>query len=295
MGDSGPGHGPSSRCRRGAGDTKAAARRRGGRHLWPGGHASAGRDGRWRLVRRPLGWQPWPGPARPTRRADGATPTLDRQDGNGGQRRIHANPARMVIDRRSDAQRPSPTRRRTQGNRHATRTHRRGQVAGSPDRGRAGDGDSNQLLAVPRGHRPHGGGWQRVEVTVSLTLLAVARSEPGWPQPDRYHRWAAVLVVAHSAGALVAVGLPPLRLPWLGWRPQVGSTRSGSGLAPPTTSWLAAGPPACRSSPRPPPRAFPANPAPSEHPLGVAGDGWSGYAQLRSPLPRAGGLGPGPL
>ena len=31
-------------------------------------------------------------------------PTLDRQGGNGGQRRLHANPARMVIDRRSDAQ-----------------------------------------------------------------------------------------------------------------------------------------------------------------------------------------------
>ena len=146
------------------------------------------------------------------------------------------NPARMVIDRRSDAQRPSPTRRRTQGDRHATRTHRRGQVAGSPDPGRAGDGDSNQLLAVPRGHRPHDGGRQRVEVTVSLTLLAVARAEPGWPQPDRHHRSAAVLVGAHSADALVAVGPPRLRLPWLEWRPRGGSTRSGSGVAPPRSS-----------------------------------------------------------
>ena len=200
---------------------------------WEGTLRSAGRDGRWRLVRRPLGRQPWPGPARPTRRADGATP----DSGSAGRERW---PATFTRQPRPHGHRPtvrrprpSPTRRRTQGDRHATPTHRRGQVAGSPDRGRAGDGDSNQLLAVPRGHRPHGGGRQRVEVTVLMTPSAVSRAEPGWPQPDRYLRWAAVLVVAHSAGALVAVGLPPLRLPWLGWRPQVGSTRSGSGLALP--------------------------------------------------------------
>jgi len=58
--------------RGGAGDTKAAAGGRGGRHAWPGGHTSAGRhDRRW-LVRRSLGWQPRPRPARPTSRADGA-------------------------------------------------------------------------------------------------------------------------------------------------------------------------------------------------------------------------------
>ena len=162
------------------------------------------------------------------------------------------NPARMVIDRRSDAQWPSPTRRRTQGDRHATRTHRRGQVAGSPDRGRAGDGDSNQLLAVPRGHRPHGGGRQRVEVTVSLTLLAVARAEPGWPQPDRYHRWAAVL----GSGSF---------------------GRCSGGCWPASPKVALAGVAASRREhairvrgrattviPRPPPRAFPANLGPTE-------------------------------
>ena len=192
------------------------------------------------------------------------------------------NPARMVIDRRSDAQRPSPTRRRTQGDRHATRTHRRGQVAGSPDRGRAGDGDSNQLLAVPRGHRPHGGGRQRVEVTVSLTLLAVARAEPGWPQPDRYHRWAAVLVVAHSASALVAVGLPRLRLPWLEWRPRAGARDQGQGSRH-------------HGHPEAATPGLPGESGANRAPLGVAAKRWSSYAQLRSHLPLAGGLGPGPL
>lgn len=179
MGDSGPVTALQHVVGGGAGDTKAAAGRRGGRHLWPGSHASAGRDGRWRLVRRPLGWQPRPraSPANKASRRRHLRLWIGRT-GTVASDVYMPNPARMVIDRRSDAQRPSPTRRRTQGDRHATRTHRRGQVAGSPDRGRAGDGDSNQLLAVPRGHRPHGGGRQRVEVTVSLTLLAVARAEP---------------------------------------------------------------------------------------------------------------------
>jgi hypothetical protein len=163
-------------------------------------------------------------------------PTLDRQDGNGGQPRLHAKPRphghRPKVRRpKAKPDTPADTRRPAR-NPHA----RRGQVAGSPDPGRAGDGDSNQLLAVPRGHRPHDGGRQRVEVTVSLTLLAVARAEPGWPQPDRHHRSAAVLVGAHSADALVAVGPPRLRLPRLEWRPRGGSTRSGSGVAPPRSS-----------------------------------------------------------
>jgi hypothetical protein len=42
-----------------------------------------------------------------------------------------------------------------------------------------GDGDSNQLLTVPRGHRPHDGGRKRVEVTMLMTLLAVTRAELG--------------------------------------------------------------------------------------------------------------------
>jgi hypothetical protein len=49
----------------------------------------------------------------------------------------------------------------------------------------------------------------------------------------------------------VAVGPPPLRLPWLEWRPRGGSTRSGSGVAPP------------RSSPSPPPRGLPGQPGPN--------------------------------
>ena len=191
------------------------------------------------------------------------------------------NPARMVIDRRSDAQRPSPTRRRPQGDRHATRTHRRGQVAGSPDRGRAGDGDSNQLLAVPRGHRPHGGGRQRVEVIVSLTMLAVARAEPGGPQPDRYHRWAAGRVVAHLAGALVAVGLPPLRLPW-----------PGGGLGREHAIRVRGR--ATTVIPRPPPRAFPANLGPPAS-AGRRSRWMVGLCSAPVTPAAGGGLGPGPL
>jgi hypothetical protein len=146
-----------------------------------------------------------------------------------------------------------------------------------------GDGDSSQLLTVPRGHQPHDGGRQRVEVTVLMTLLAVARAEPGWPQPDRHHRSAAVLVAAQSAGALVAVGPPPLRLPWLEWRPRGGSTRSGSGVAPP------------RSSPRPPPRGLPGQPGANRAPLGIAADHKSSYARIRPPLPPGGWPWAGPL
>jgi len=192
------------------------------------------------------------------------------------------NPARMVIDRRSDAQRPSPTRRRTQGDRHTTRTGRRGQVAGSPDRGRAGDGDSNQLLAVPRGHRPHSGGRQRVEVTVSLTLLAVARAEPGWPQPDRYHRWAAVLGSGSFGRCSGGCWPASPKVALAGVAASGGSTRSGSGVAH-------------HGHPEAATPGLPGEPGANRAPLGVAAKRWSSYAQLWSHLPLAGGLGPGPL
>jgi hypothetical protein len=90
-----------------------------------------------------------------------------------------------------------------------------------------------------------------------------------------------VLVVAHSAGALVAVGLPPLRLPWLGWRPRAGARDQGQGSRH-------------HGHPEAATPGLPGEPGANRPALGVAADGWSGYAQLRSPLPLAGGLGPGP-
>lgn len=142
---------------------------------------------------------------------------------------------RVVMVPSSSTPRTIPTDRRSQGDRHATRTHLRGQGAGGPDCSRLGHGDFNQLLAVPRGHRPHGGGRQSVEVAVLMTPSAVGRVTPGWWQWEG-GRFAAVLVAAHLPGALVAVGPPHLRLPWLEWRPRGASTRSGSGVAPPWSS-----------------------------------------------------------
>src|SRR4029453_9914302 len=98
-------------------------------------------------------------------------------------------------------------------------------------------------------------------------MLAVARAEPGGPQPDRYHRWAAGRVVAHSAGALVAVGLPPLRLPWPGGRPRAGARAQGQGPPP-------------RGPPGPPPPGLPGEPGANRAPLGVAAERWSSYAPL---------------
>jgi hypothetical protein len=70
-----------------------------------------------------------------------------------------------------------------------------------------------------------------------MTLLAVARAEPGWPQRDRHHRSAAVLVAALgrcSGGCWPAS--PKVAL--AGVAASGGSTRSGSGLAPPRpTGW----------------------------------------------------------
>jgi hypothetical protein len=71
----------------------------------------------------------------------------------------------------------------------------------------------------------------------------------------------------------VAVGPPPLRLPWLEWRPRGGSTRSGSGVAPP------------RSSPRPPPRGLPGQPGPNRAAARRRSRWLSSSARIRPPLP----------
>jgi hypothetical protein len=172
----------------------------------------------------------------------------------------------------SSTLRAIPTDRRSQGDRHATRRRRPGQVAGSPDRSRLDDGDTHQLLGVPRGHRSHDGGWQKAAVTVPMTLLAVARAEPGWPQPDRHHRSAAVLVGAHSAGALVAVGPPPLSRPGWGGGLGVGARDQGQGSRHPRPPGLADDR-QLLVIPEAATRGLPGQPGSNRPPLGVAADG----------------------
>jgi hypothetical protein len=65
---------PCSTLGGGARDTRTAGGGRRSCHAWAASHTSSGRDGRWWLVRPPLGLQPRPRPARAARRADGAVP-----------------------------------------------------------------------------------------------------------------------------------------------------------------------------------------------------------------------------
>ena len=210
-------------------------------------------------------------------------PWIDRPGASASEVRM-PSPARMVMDRRSGPPRAIPTRGRPPGDRRATRMRRRGRVAGSRNRIRAlGEGEINQLLAVTEvlghmtvagnglGDRPDGlaGCWS--DRTRGMAAMRGHR------------RSAAVLESASLPGPLVAVGPLHLGLSCLGWRPRGGSLRTGSGLAPPRpTGWQQGCQPAGLPRGRHP-RAFPAKSAPTEHPLGVAADVWSGYAQLRSP------------
>src|SRR5829696_5171258 len=159
MGDSGLGHGPAAGVGRGAGDAKAATGGRGGHDSWPG-DASAGGDGSWWLVWPALGRRAWPGPARPTRRAHAAP---DR--GSAGRQRRPAAFASQAPRAWSTAEGPA-----LQGpSRHVGGHTATGAQPARTALGRSlvvrilaglGDGDSNQLLAVPRGPRPHDGGRQ---------------------------------------------------------------------------------------------------------------------------------------
>jgi hypothetical protein len=233
-----------------------------------------------------LPWDGGRGLGQPGQQAEPTAPppTVDRQAGSVGQRGSHAKPRAHGHGPKVRPPRAIPTRGRPPGDRRATRMRRRGRVAGSRNRIRAlGEGEINQLLAVTEvlGH-----------MTVAGNGLGDRPDGPAGCWSDRtrgmaamrgHRRSAAVLESASLPGPLVAVGPLHLGLSCLGWRPRGGSLRTGSGLAPPRpTGWQQGCQPAGLPRGRHP-RAFPAKSAPTEHPLGVAADVWSGYAQLRSP------------
>jgi hypothetical protein len=216
-------------------------------------------------------------------------PWIDRPGASASEVRM-PSPARMVMDRRSGPPRAIPTRGRPPGDRRATRMRRRGRVAGSQNRIRAlGEGEINQLLAVTEvlGH-----------MTVAGNGLGDRPDGPAGCWSDRtrgmaamrgHRRSAAVLESASLPGPLVAVGPLHLGLSCLGWRPRGGRARA------PTTDRLAAGLPASRSSPRPPPPGLPGEIGPNRAPAGRRSRCLVGLCSAPVTLPLAGGLGPGPL
>jgi hypothetical protein len=112
-------------------------------------------------------------------------------------------------------------------------------LAGSVDR--SVSAESDHVRSSTSGKRPVAAWWDHVVLAVGraghpVDAIVLGSAGPGIAAMGRMSVGCA-LVSACVPGPLVALGLSHLRLPCPGWRPRGGSTRSGSGLASPTTGW----------------------------------------------------------